>query len=55
LKRWIPDIMALAAVSLVGYGLWMLSPATAYIVGGSAMLLIAVLLVKPKTGGSHDS
>ena len=48
-------MMALFAVFLVGYGLWLLSPAFAYIFGGSALLLIAVLLVKPKTGGSHDS
>lgn len=47
--------MALAAVCVVGYGIWTLSPAAAYIIGGSALFLIAVLLVKPKTGGANDS
>lgn len=56
MKTWASDILALGGIASAVFGVALVSTAGAFIVGGIAAIVVAVLIAGFRVGGSkHDS
>lgn len=46
--KYLPDVLTIAGVSLLGYGLWLYYEPLSYVVVGSLLLIGGVLMGRPK-------